>query len=101
MPAVSPAWKPVYAASGGSPEWVDWFTNSLIHQPCLAFGYAQVGQENSFGWPSIKKGLTMQMNKLDVQSKAGEIQIETLASIRRMVSISFRGDTGYGGSCAG
>jgi hypothetical protein len=71
--------EPVYAAAGGSATWVDWFTDSLRHQPCLAFGYAQVGQENSFGWRSIKKGLTMQIEKLAEQSKAGEIRVETLA----------------------
>jgi len=72
--------EPVYAATGGSAAWVDWFTDSLRHQPCLAFGYAQVGQENSFGWRSIKKGLTMQIEKLARQSKAGEIRVETLAA---------------------
>jgi hypothetical protein len=72
--------EPVYAAAGGSASWVDWFTDSLRHQPCLAFGYAQVGQENSFGWRSIKKGLTLQMQKLAEQKKAGEIRVETLAT---------------------
>jgi hypothetical protein len=72
--------EPVYAAAGGSASWIDWFLDSLIHEPCLAFGYVQVGQENSFGWRDIKKGLTLQMDKLDARAKAGEIRIETLAA---------------------
>jgi hypothetical protein len=71
--------EPVYKWAGGSPEWVDWFLDSVRHQPCLAFGYTQAGQENSFGWSAINKGLTMQMEKLDQQAKAGEIHVETLA----------------------
>jgi hypothetical protein len=71
--------EPVYSRAGGSSPWVDSFMNNLIHQPCLAFGFAQVGQENSFGWPSMKTGLTSQIELFSRQSKDGEIQVETLA----------------------
>jgi hypothetical protein len=71
--------EPVYPRAGGSAQWVDWFTSSLIHQPCLAFGYTQAGQENSFGWDAIGKGLTQQVETFDRQSKAGQIRVETLA----------------------
>jgi hypothetical protein len=68
-----------YPDAGGSPEWVAWFMSNLIHQPSLAFAYTQVGQENSFGWDSMKTGLTLQVALLARQAKAGEIQVMTLA----------------------
>jgi len=71
--------EPVYPRSGGSADWVAWFMNNLIHQPALAFGYVQAGQENSFGWEAMKTGLTLQVALLSQQAKAGEIQVETLA----------------------
>jgi hypothetical protein len=71
--------EPVYPDAGGSVNWVRWFMNNLIHQPSLAFGYTQAGQENSFGWPAMQKGLKLQVALLAQQAKAGEIQVETLA----------------------
>jgi len=71
--------EPVYPQAGGSSDWVTWFMNIQIHQPSLAFGYAQAGQENSFGWEAMKSGLTLQAALLAKQAKAGEIQLETLA----------------------
>ena len=71
--------EPVYPRAGGSPDWVGWFMKQLIHQPSLAFGYTQAGQENAFGWEAMKTGLTMQIALLARQAKAGEIRVETLA----------------------
>lgn len=71
--------EPVYPEAGGSADWVAWFMNNLIHQPALAFGFTQAGQENSFGWEAMKTGLTLQIALLADQAKAGEIQVMTLA----------------------
>ncbi len=71
--------EPVYPNAGGSSDWVAWFMDNLIHQPALAFGYTQAGQENSFGWQAMKTGLTLQVALLAEQAKAGEIQVMTLA----------------------
>ncbi len=71
--------EPVYPAAGGSDDWVAWFMNNFIHQPALAFGFTQVGQENSFGWEAMKTGLTLQIALLAGQAKAGEVQVLTLA----------------------
>ena len=49
--------EPVYPRAGGSPKWVGWFMNQMTRQPCLAFAYTQAGQENSFGWDAMKKGI--------------------------------------------
>jgi hypothetical protein len=71
--------EPVYPRAGGSSNWVAWFMNNLIHEPALAFGYVQAGQENSFGWKAMSKGLTLQVALFAAEAKAGHIQVETLA----------------------
>ena len=71
--------EPVYPKAGGSADWVTWFMSNLIHQPALAFGYTQAGQENSFGWEAMKTGLTLQVALLAKQAKAGDIKVQTLA----------------------
>jgi hypothetical protein len=71
--------EPVYPEAGGSTDWVAWFMNDMIHQPSLAFAYAQAGQENSFGWEAMRTGLSLQVALLASQAKAGEIQVKALA----------------------
>jgi hypothetical protein len=79
--------EPVYACSadtadrggGGSPKWVQWFFDTTFRTPSLSFGYAQVGQENSFGWPAMRKGLTYQIGLLAERAGAGEVMVRTLS----------------------
>lgn len=71
--------EPVYQhGGGGMPEWVDWFIRCLVEQPSLAFAYTQAGQENSFGWDAMQKGLTNQISLLAELAKVGKIRVETL-----------------------
>ncbi len=72
--------EPAYKEGGGNPAWVRWFFRTLTDAPCLTFGYAQVGQENSFGWPVMGEGLTDQMGLLEELSKQGKVRVETLAA---------------------
>lgn len=72
--------EPVYRESGMDKKWVEYFLESIVNQPCLAYNYAQAGQENSFTWNGMKDGLTMQFPLFDSLSKAGKIRVETLAS---------------------
>jgi ribosomal protein S18 acetylase RimI-like enzyme len=75
--------EPVYKDGGGNPAWVRWFFDSMAQAPCLAFAYAQVGQENSFGWPGMAKGLTDQVELLaDLQTR-GVARVQTLESSAR------------------
>jgi hypothetical protein len=71
--------EPVYPYSGGSPSWVAWYFNALIKQPSLAFGFAQVGQENAFGWSAMSAGLTSQVGLIAAEAQAGKIKVMTLA----------------------
>lgn len=71
--------EPVYTSGGGGmPKWVDWFMDSLVQEPSLAFAYTQAGQENSFTWEPMAKGLTYQFPLFAELAKAGKIRVETL-----------------------
>lgn len=70
--------EPVYEKAGGNRQWVDYFLESIVNQPCLAFNYAQAGQENSFTWENMREGLEMQIPILDSLRKENKIRVETL-----------------------
>ncbi len=70
--------EPVYKDGGGNPEWVRWFFDTNFKSPALSFGYTQAGQENSFGWPGMEKGLTFQMKHVAERLARGEIRVMTL-----------------------
>jgi hypothetical protein len=73
--------EPVYqgrGGGGGERFWVEWFFRSMFDEPCLAFNYVQAGQENSFTWASMQKGLEIQIPLLDSLRKDGKVRIETL-----------------------
>lgn len=70
--------EPVYPAAGGDRHWIEWFFRSIFDEPTLAFNYVQAGQENSFTWEAMKKGLGIQIPLLDSLRQSGKIRIETL-----------------------
>ena len=71
--------EPVYGCSGSNPQWVRWFFQFMTEEPCLAFAYAQAGQENSFTWDKMKDGFVFQMKYLSKLAAEGKITVETLA----------------------
>ncbi len=71
--------EPVYKkAGGGVPSWVDWYMKENFSDNCLAFAYAQAGQENSFGWPAMEFGLEYQFPLFEKLAKEGKIELQTL-----------------------
>ena len=70
--------EPVYGDAGGSEKWVRHFFKSIFEDPCLGFNYTQAGQENSFTWDAMRKGLEMQIPILAALQEQGKIRIETL-----------------------
>ena len=70
--------EPICNLGGGSASWVRWFFQTLIASPCASFGYAQVGQENSFGWPAMERGFIDQIELLAELSRKAKLRIETL-----------------------
>lgn len=76
--------EPVYhSAGGGLNKWVDWYMKENFNGECLSFGYAQAGQENSFGWQKMKEGLKYQFALFDKLVKEGKIEVETLGESGR------------------
>ena len=75
--------EPVYKHAGMNRKWVDYFFDALTDGPCLAFGYAQAGQENSFTWDNMREGLEMQMPLIDSLRRAGKVRVETLGESGR------------------
>lgn len=75
--------EPVYKHAGMNRKWVDYFFDALTEGPCLAFGYAQAGQENSFTWDNMREGLEMQMPLIDSLRRAGKVRVETLGESGR------------------
>ncbi len=70
--------EPVYDHSGASKTWVEWYLRENFNGKSLSFAYTQAGQENSFGWPDISKGLPMQFELLKGKQARGEIELLTL-----------------------
>ncbi|MDF2927739.1 MAG: hypothetical protein K0R57_6653 [Paenibacillaceae bacterium] len=68
--------EPIYPESGGDPRWVEWFMAENFNELALPFGYAQLGQENAFGWSKMEKGLKMQWEILDRLVKKGEVTLQ-------------------------
>lgn len=81
--------EPVYAHAGMNERWVDYFFDAIVNQPCLAFNYAQAGQENSFTWEPMRKGLEMQFPKIDSLRKIGKVQVRTLAESGKWFKTNF------------
>ncbi|WP_106831373.1 hypothetical protein [Parabacteroides pacaensis] len=81
--------EPVYREGGGNEKWVEYFLQSIVNEPCLAFNYAQAGQENSFTWPAMGKGLELQFPLFDSLRKAGKIKVETLEESGRWFKANF------------
>lgn len=81
---LEPAW-----FTGHDPQAVNWMLDCHFHQECLNFAYAQLGQENSFGWDSIQKGLPMQLSLVAQMAAAGEVVVEQLGDTGRWFRRTF------------
>lgn len=94
LDTASTAWNPVqgvitlepvytHEAGGGVPSWVDWYMKENFSGNCLSFGYAQAGQENSFGWPKMKDGLEYQYRKIAEMASREKLKVQTLGDTGR------------------
>lgn len=82
--------EPVYRESGMNREWVEYFLDAVVNQPCLAFNYAQAGQENSFTWNGMRRGLEMQFPIFDSLARVGNIRIETLGDAGKWFRANYK-----------
>lgn len=81
--------EPVYDNGGGNRRWVEWFFPAMANSESLQFNYIQAGQENSFGWNSIRKGLTMQIELVREMADDGLLRVETLLESGRWYKNNF------------
>lgn len=81
--------EPVCREGGGSPQWVDWYFAENFRGDALGFAYAQTGQENSFGWPAMEKGLDWQYTRLRELKSRGKLRVETLGETGAWMRRSF------------
>ncbi|WP_192910150.1 hypothetical protein [Mucilaginibacter ginsenosidivorax] len=70
--------EPVYKFGGGDSTWVNWFFKSFTDDPSLGFNYTQAGQENSFTWDAMAKGLEIQMPLIAKLRDEHKLRVETL-----------------------
>jgi hypothetical protein len=78
--------EPVYAFGGGDSTWVDWFLKTLTTGNELGFNYTQAGQENSFTWGPMSKGLGLQFPLIARLRDEGRLEVQTLAESGRWFS---------------
>ncbi len=71
---IEPAWE-----NAADEKQIDWYYRTYFDNECLNFSYIQLGQENSFGWGRIKKGLEKQLEMLWPYAESGKVHVETLS----------------------
>ena len=78
-PTLEPVW-----AGGNVKSIVDWYFRVYTSAPgLLNLSYMQTGQENSFGWAKIKKGLPYQCERIAALRDAGVLTVETMGETAR------------------
>ena len=81
--------EPIYPESGGDPHWVEWFMTENFNHLALPFGYAQLGQENAFGWSMMKQGLEMQWEILDRLVKDESVTLQHVSETGEMFRAAY------------
>jgi hypothetical protein len=80
--------EPVWT-SGRSPAFIKNFLAMIAEAPTLRFAYAQLGQENNFGWPDMAEGFARQMQSLAELRDAGTAHVETMGESGRRFKSAF------------
>lgn len=71
--------EPVYEHGGGDSTWVNWYFDQFVKGASMGFAYVQAGQENSFTWDAMAKGLELQFPLIEKLRDEKKIRVETLA----------------------
>ncbi|WP_197492192.1 hypothetical protein [Arachidicoccus ginsenosidimutans] len=71
--------EPVYPRAGGNAVWINWFLKQFVNGASMAFAYTQAGQENSFTWNAMAKGLELQFPLIEKLRDEKQVRVETLA----------------------
>ncbi|RYY54336.1 MAG: hypothetical protein EOO09_14770 [Chitinophagaceae bacterium] len=82
--------EPVYPEAGGDSTWIHWFLRELDKGASMAFAYTQAGQENSFTWAAMEKGLRIQFPLIRKMRDEGKLRVETLAASGKWFRRNFK-----------
>ena len=80
--------EPVWTA-GRSTTFVAEFLKMIAHGPTGRFAYAQLGQENNFGWPEMAAAYPMQMDALAKLRDANAVTVEMMGDTGRAFQRAF------------
>ena len=69
--------------SGRSRVFIDRFLQMIAESPTQAVAYAQLGQENSFGWPEMREAYPEQMEALARLRTQRKVHVETMGETGR------------------
>lgn len=81
--------EPVYNHAGGNEQWINWFFQCFSGDLSLGFNYTQAGQENSFTWEAMRKGLELQMPIIAQLKREGKVRVETMEKSGRWFRESY------------
>ena len=82
--------EPVYPFGGGDAKWTNWYFDQFAHGACMSYAYVQAGQENSFTWPAMQKGLDIQFPLIARLRDSGLVKVQTLGQSGRWFKKQFR-----------
>ena len=71
--------EPVYRHAGGDAAWCQWYFDAFVDGAAMNYGYTQVGQENSFTWDRMAKGLEIQLPLVAGLRDSNQVDVMTLA----------------------
>lgn len=80
--------EPVWT-SGRSRSFVRAFLKMIASTGCGRFAYAQIGQENSFGWPDMAQALPEQLDALVALQRETAAHVETMGDSGRRFKAAF------------
>jgi len=80
--------EPVWS-SGRSPIFIKNFLRMIAESPALRFAYAQLGQENNFGWPDMAGAYPIQMKALAEMREHNMVHVETMGESGRRFKQAF------------
>ena len=76
--------------SGRSRVFIDRFLQMIAESPTQSVAYAQLGQENSFGWPEMQEAYPVQMQALASLRRQGKVHVETMGETGRRFKAAFQ-----------
>ncbi|MBN9500495.1 MAG: hypothetical protein BGO01_07765 [Armatimonadetes bacterium 55-13] len=76
--------------SGRSPVFIENFLEMIEKSPTLSFAYAQLGQENNFGWPEMAQAYPIQMKALAELRDRAQVHVETMGETGRRFKQAFK-----------